>query len=45
MKFYVNKITGREIMSMGCLWEGMPTRKQQELGTAKNVVCLANFNQ
>ena len=35
MKFYVYKITRSEIMSLGCLWEGVTTRKLQELGTAK----------
>lgn len=39
MKFYVCKITRNET------WEGVPTGKQQELGTAKKIVCLANFNQ
>ena len=46
MKFYVYKITRSEIMSLGCLWEGVTTRKLQELGTAKKkIVYLANLNQ
>ena len=35
MKIYLHKITRSEIMSLGCLQEGVPTRKLQELGTAK----------
>ena len=35
MKIYLLKITRSEIMSLGCLQEDVPTRKLQELGTAK----------
>ena len=29
------KITRSEILSFRCVWEGVPTRKQQDLGIAK----------
>lgn len=31
----VRKITRSEILSFRCAWEGVPTRKQQDLSIAK----------
>ena len=39
----VHKITRCEIMSLGCPWEGVPTRKQQDLGITKQCTGLPKY--
>ena len=41
----MRKITRSEMMSLGCLQDGVPTRKLQDLGIANNIICLANLTQ